>query len=74
MSGSGNLVRTLLKRDLIDELGLKIYPIPLGMGKRWFAEGTVPAAFRVHESIISPSGVIVAPFKRAGEVKTGRLE
>ncbi len=71
--GSGNLIQTLLKHDLIDEFWLKIYPITLGMGKRLFAEGTIPAAFRLYESKISPSGVIVAYFKRAGEVKTGSL-
>ncbi len=71
--GSGNLIQTLLKHDLIDELWLKIYPITLGMGKRLFAGGTIPAAFTIHESAISPSGVIVATFKRAGEVKTGSL-
>ena len=72
--GSGNLIQTLLEHDLIDEFWLKIYPITLGMGKRLFAEGTIPAAFTVQDSKTSPSGVIVASFKRAGEVKTGRLE
>ncbi len=71
--GSGNLVQTLLKHDLIDEFWLKIYPITLGMGKRLFAEGTIPAAFELYESRISPSGVIVAYFKRAGEVRTGSM-
>ncbi len=69
--GSGNLLQTLLKHDLVDEFWLKIYPITLGMGKRLFAAGTIPAAFMVFESKISPSGVIVANLKRAGEVKTG---
>ncbi len=72
--GSGNLIQTLLKHDLVDELWLKIYPITLGRGKRLFTEGIIPAAFTVHDAKISPSGVIVASFKRAGEVKTGRLE
>ncbi len=72
--GSGNLIQTLLKHDLVDELWLKICPVTLGMGKRLFAEGTIPAAFTVHRSTTSPSGVIVASFKRAGEVKTGTLE
>lgn len=71
--GSGNFIQTLLKHDLIDELWLKIYPITLGMGKRLFAEGTIPAAFTLYKSNTSPSGVIVAYFKRAGEVKTGSL-
>ncbi|HEX9091972.1 MAG TPA: dihydrofolate reductase family protein, partial [Anaerolineales bacterium] len=70
---SGNLIQTLMKHDLIDEFWLKIYPITLGMGKRLFAEGTIPAAFTLLESKTSPSGVIATSFKRAGEVKTGVL-
>jgi dihydrofolate reductase len=70
--GSSNLIQTLLKHDLVDELWLKIFPITLGMGKRLFVEGTIPAAFRLSaNSFITPSGVIVANYKRAGEVKTG---
>ena len=69
--GSGLLVQTLLKHDLVDELWLKIFPITLGKGKRLFAEGTIPAAFRLLESKVSPSGVIVATYSRAGDVKTG---
>ncbi len=71
--GSANLIQTLLKHDLIDELWLKIYPVTLGVGKRLFAEGTSPAAFTLYESKTSPSGVILASFRRAGEVKTGSL-
>lgn len=69
--GSGNLIQTLLKNDLVDELWLKIFPVTLGKGKRLFAEGTMPAAFELTESKTSPSGVIFANYKRAGEVKTG---
>lgn len=69
--GSGNLIQTLLKHDLVDELWLKIFPITLGRGKRLFAEGTIPGGFKLLESEISPSGVIVASYARAGEVKTG---
>ncbi|NTW22362.1 dihydrofolate reductase family protein [Candidatus Falkowbacteria bacterium] len=69
--GSGNLIQTLLKNDLVDELWLKIFPITLGSGKRLFAEGVIPAAFTLVESQASPSGVIIASYKRAGEVKTG---
>jgi dihydrofolate reductase len=71
--GSANLIQTLMKHDLIDEFWLKIYPVTLGTGKRLFAEGTSTAAFTLGESEISPSGVIIASFKRAGEVKTGVL-
>jgi dihydrofolate reductase len=69
--GSGNLIQTLLKHDLVDEFWLKVFPITLGTGKRLFAEGTLPAAFRVSASKLSPTGVIVANYERAGEVKTG---
>jgi dihydrofolate reductase len=69
--GSGDLIQTLLKHDLVDELWLKIFPITLGSGKRLFAEGTIPAGFKLLESGISPSGVIIATYVRSGEVKTG---
>ena len=69
--GSGNLIQTLLKHDLIDEFWLKIFPVTLGMGKRLFAEGTVPAAYTLVESKSTPRGVIIATFERAGEVQTG---
>ena len=72
--GSGNLVQTLLKNDLIDELWLKIYPLTLGTGKKLFAEGTMPAAFTLTETTITPSGVIMANYRRAGGVKTGTVE
>jgi dihydrofolate reductase len=69
--GSGNLIQTLLKHELVDELWLRIFPVTLGPGKRLFAEGTLPAAFSLQEANTSPAGVIVASYKRAGEVQTG---
>ena len=71
--GSGNLVQTLLKHDLVDELWLKTFPIMLGTGKRLFGEGTIPAAFTLTESLVTPNGVIFANYKRAGAVKTGTV-
>ena len=71
--GSGNLVQTLLKHDLVDELWLKTFPVTLGNGKRLFGEGTIPAAFTMTESLVTPGGVIFANYKRAGEVKTGTV-
>jgi len=72
--GSSKLIQLLLKNDLIDELRLVIYPLTLGQGKKLFAEGTIPAAFALTEGTITPSGVIMANYKRAGEVKTGTVE
>jgi dihydrofolate reductase len=69
--GSGNLIQTLLKNDLVDELWLKIFPIALGTGKRLFGEGTMPGAFALRDSKTSPLGVVVASYERAREVKTG---
>lgn len=71
--GSGNLIQTLLKHDLVDALWLKIYPITLGEGKRLFAGGSIPAAFKVTESNISPKGVIIANYERDGDVKTASV-
>ena len=69
--GSSNLVQTLLKHDLVDELWLKIFPVILGSGKRLFAEGAIPLAFNIVDSKVSPLGVIVANYERVGEVQTG---
>ncbi|MBK8020827.1 MAG: dihydrofolate reductase [Chloroflexi bacterium] len=70
--GSADLIQTLLRHDLIDEFWLKIFPITLGTGKRLFAEGTIPAAFKMAESQTSPLGVIVAHFERVGRPTRGR--
>ncbi len=69
--GSGNLLQTLMKHDLVDNFWLMIYPITLGSGKRLFANGTIPAAFKVTESIVGPNGVIVVNYERAGAITTG---
>jgi dihydrofolate reductase len=69
--GSGDFIQTLLKDDLVDEFWLKIFPLTLGQGKRLFGSGTMPAAFTVSDSQTSPTGVIVATYKRSGPVKTG---
>ncbi len=71
--GSANLVQTLMENDLVDEFWLKIFPITLGTGKRLFEKGTIPAAFTLVYSRISPTGVIFASYKRAGAVKTGSM-
>src|SRR5215204_1583894 len=69
--GSGKLLQTLIKHDLVDVFWLMIYPITLGSGKRLFADGANPAAFKLTESTIGSSGVIIANYERAGAIKTG---
>ncbi len=69
--GSGDLLQTLMEHDLVDAFWLMIYPVTLGGGKRLFAGGTIPAAFRVTESTVGSNGVIVVKYERAGAVTTG---
>ena len=69
--GSGNLLQTLIKHDLVDVFWLMIYPITLGTGKRLFADGTTPKAFKVTENKVTPNGVIVVNYERAGAITTG---
>ena len=69
--GSGNLLQTLMKHDLVDAFWLKIYPLTLGNGKRLFAGGSIPVAFKLTDSKVSPSGVIIANYERAGAITTG---
>ncbi len=64
--GSSNLLQMLIKHDLVDAYWLKIYPVTLGSGKRLFADGTIHASFNVTESTISPTGVIIINYERAG--------
>jgi dihydrofolate reductase len=69
--GSGNLLQTLMKHDLVDAFWLMIYPLTLGGGKQLFAGGAIPAAFKVTESNLTPKGVIVVNYERAGAITTG---
>jgi dihydrofolate reductase len=69
--GSSNLLQTLLEHDLVDELWLKTYPVTLGKGKRLWGEGVRPAAWKLTDSVVTPSGVVVANYVRDGEVRTG---
>ena len=71
--GSSELIQLLLKNDLVDELKLKIHPLTLGKGKKLFNNGTIPASFTLTESIVTPGGVIIAYYTRAGKVKTGTV-
>lgn len=71
--GSGELVNLLLKHDLVDELWLKIHPLTLGKGKRLFSDGAIPAAFSLLEHTVTSGGVIIANYRRAGNVKTATI-
>lgn len=65
--GSGNLLQTLIKHDLVDVFWLMIYPITLGSGKRLFADGAIPATFKMTEGTFTSKGVIVVNYERDKE-------
>ncbi len=71
--GSSDFVQTLIQHDLVDVFWLMMYPITLGKGKRLFAQGTIPAAFKLTEGIVTPCGAIVVNYERAGAVTTGSM-
>ena len=69
--GSSNLIQTLLRHNLIDELHLWIFPVAIGNGKRLFGEDTNPSNFKLLDSKTSSTGVIIATYEQSGELKTG---
>jgi dihydrofolate reductase len=71
--GSSELIHLLLKNDLVDELRLKIHPLTLGKGKKLFDNNANPGSFTLTESTVTTTGVILANYKRSGEVKTGTV-
>jgi dihydrofolate reductase len=74
VQGSSNLVQTLWRNGLVDELNVLIFPVVLGKGKRLFGEGVVPAGLKLIKSQSYPTGVIVANYKPDGAVKTGDFQ
>ncbi|MEI9921662.1 MAG: dihydrofolate reductase family protein [Bacteroidota bacterium] len=71
--GSSKLVQLLLNNDLVDELWLNIHPLTLGRGKKLFDDGPIPATFKLMESTVTSTGVIIAYYKRDGEVRIGTI-
>ncbi len=69
--GSSKLIYLLLQHDLVDELRIKTYPVILGGGKKLFDSGEMPASFKLTESVVTTTGVIIAAYSREGDVKTG---
>jgi dihydrofolate reductase len=69
--GSSDLIQTLLANDLIDEINTFMFPIVLGNGKKLFDRGAKPAAFKLVDSRVTTTGVVIACYQRAGAVVTG---
>jgi dihydrofolate reductase len=69
--GSSDLIQTLLEHDLIDEFRLMIFPVVLGTGKRIFGDGAAPAGLELADSATSSTGVVMATYRRAGDIRYG---
>ena len=72
--GSSQLVKLLLKHDLVDEFWLNVYPVILGSGKRLFGDDAIPKTFTLVESTTTSTGVIMTNYKKAGAVKTADID
>jgi dihydrofolate reductase len=73
VSGSGGLVQTLLRHDLVDEFRLLLFPVLVGAGKRLFADGTIPRSLELVDSTTSGTGVMICSYRRKGELETGAI-
>src|SRR5450755_16316 len=69
--GSGDLIQTLLRHNLVDQFRLWVFPVVIGSGKRLFAEGAIPAGLRLVDSTASSTGVMIGTYEPAGEIVTG---
>jgi dihydrofolate reductase len=69
--GSGNLIHTLLRHNLVDQYRLWVFPIVIGSGKRLFSEGTIPSGLKLVDSKVSTTGVVIGTYEPAGEIVTG---
>ena len=72
--GSGNLLQTLFKHDLVDTLRIWQFPVVLGTGKRLLGEGTIPGGFRLVETLVSTTGAVLHVYERAGNLRYGEVE
>jgi dihydrofolate reductase len=69
--GSGNLLQTLIRHNLVDRFYLWVFPVVVGPGKRLFADGTVPSALKLVDNVVSTTGVVIGTYEPAGEIVLG---
>jgi dihydrofolate reductase len=69
--GSGNLIQTLMRHNLVDEYRLWVFPVVLGSGKRLFSDGTIPSGLKLVDTKVSTTGVVISTYEPAGEIVTG---
>ena len=71
--GSGNLIQTLLKHELVDRMHIWTFPVTIGEGKRLFADGTLPRSWKMTGSKVSKTGVVIGTYEPAGALVTGTI-
>jgi dihydrofolate reductase len=69
--GSGNLIQTLMRHNLVDQYRLWFFPLVIGSGKRLFSDGAIPSGLKLVDSTISTTGVVIGTYEPAGEIVTG---
>jgi dihydrofolate reductase len=69
--GSGNLIQSLIRNNLVDEYRLWVFPVVIGSGKRLFADGTIPSGLQLVDNKVSTTGVVIGTYEPAGEIKMG---
>lgn len=71
VSGSGDLVQTLLRHDLVDVFHLIVFPTVLGAGKRLFGDGAIPRGLKLVSAESTATGVAIQVYERIGDAQTG---
>jgi dihydrofolate reductase len=74
VSGSANLIQTLLAHNLIDRFFIWTFPVVVGSGKKLFGDGTLPSGLRMVDHKVSSTGVIMATYEPAGPIPIGSFE
>jgi dihydrofolate reductase len=69
--GSGNLIQTLMRHNLVDRYRLWTFPLVIGSGKRLFSDGTIPLGLKLVDSAVSTTGVVMGTYEPVGEIVTG---
>jgi dihydrofolate reductase len=72
--GSGQLLQTLLKHDLVDTLRIWLFPVVIGTGKRLFGDGTIPRSFRLVDTQQTTTGAVLHVYERVGDLRYGEVE
>jgi dihydrofolate reductase len=69
--GSANLIQSLLRKNIVDEFRLWVFPVVVGKGKRLFGDGTMPSGFKLVDSTVATTGVVIGTYQPTGEIQTG---